>query len=381
MVARRPQVQQFNCHITEPALNYGLCYILAMSEATSDQEPAPENEIDRKLRELTEELMGEARFKEPTAAERAKRPARDRKQAKRNQRRQRRQAGSGRLKVWVIAVVILAVAGGVVWLRFSHSLAGGASGVQPGGGSGTGGTAPADPFAGNQAANWADGESGIVIPSAKPVGSFTAAQVKGAYEATRKLLIAANLEEQTLLGGAPNAFAGLLTKQQRDDFLAGLKKTGVNKGGYPLSTRKWVASFAPGSAELIGNVIKVHGVMSAQTAREAGGVALAIQVDYLFAYAVEPPGNPSDWMRVIDHQYGSVDFAQWDDPGGPLEPWDQTIIGNAGIRCGTDDGYIHPDYPSERSSGTTQSGPAVDPYSSATSVPGGGAVCGRTSGT
>ena len=153
------------------------------------------------------------------------------------------------------------------------------------------------------------------------------------------------------------------------------------KFGYPLSTRKWVASFAPGSAAFIGNVIKAHGVMSARTAREAGGVVLAIQVNYLFAYAVEPPGDPSDWMRVIDHQYGSVDFAQWDDPGGPLEPWDQTIIGNAGIKCGTRDGYIHPAYPSERSSGPPQSGPAVNPYSSATSVPGGGAVCGRTSGT
>jgi hypothetical protein len=173
----------------------------------------------------------------------------------------------------------------------------------------------------------------------------------------------------------------LLTKQQRDEFLGGLNKTGVNKGGYPLSTRKWVASFAPGSAELIGNVIKAHGVMSAQTVREAGGVVLAIKVNYLFGYAVEPPGNPDDWMRVIDHQYGTVTFAQWDDPGGPLEPWDQTIIGNAGIQCGTQDGYIHPAYPSERISGASQSGPAVNPFSSATSVPSGGAVCGRTSGT
>jgi hypothetical protein len=86
-------------------------------------------------------------------------------------------------------------------------------------------------------------------------------------------------------------------------------------------------------------------------------------------------------MRVIDHQYGSVDFAPSDDPGGPLEPADQTIIGNAGIKCGTGDGYIHPACPSERTPGATQSGPPVNPYSPATSVPGGGAVCGRTSGT
>jgi hypothetical protein len=216
---------------------------LVMPEGTGGQGQPPEDEIDRKFRELTENRMGEARYIEPTAAERERRAAQYRKQTQREQRRQRRRAQRGRLVAGVIA------------------------------------------------------------------------------------------------------------------------------------------SFAPGSAEFIGNVIKVHGTMSAGTAREAGGVVLAVTVDYLFAYAVEPPGRPADWMRVVDHQYGSVDFAPWDDPGGPLEPADQTIIGNAGITCGTTDGYIHPAYPSQRSSGAAQSGPAVNPYSSATSVPGGGAVCGRTSGT
>jgi hypothetical protein len=353
-----------------------------MSEGIGDQGPGHEDEIDRKLRELTEGLMTEAKVKELSAAERAKRARRDLKKDKRNQRKQRRQGRSVRLKVGAIAVVVLAAGGGVTWLLLSHSPVGRASGQQPPlGGTSTGTAPPSDPFAGTQAENWADGESGIVVPGAKPVGSFTAAQVTKAYQTTRRLLIAANLDMQTLLGGAPTAFADLLTKQQRSDFLSVLNKKGVNSGGYPLSTRKWVASFFPGSAEFIGNVIKVHGTMSAQTAHEAGGTVLAIQVNYIFAYAVEPPGNPSDWMRVLDHQYGSVDFAQWDDPGGPLEPWDQTIIGNAGLQCGTTDGYMHPDYPSERSPAPTQSGPAVNPYSQSTSVPGGGAVCGRTSGT
>jgi hypothetical protein len=300
-----------------------------MPEETSGQGNPPEDELDRKLRELTENRLGEAKYKELTAG--------------------------------VVAIVVLAAIGGVAWLRFGHSQAGTAAGVSSGAGLGTGGSPPADPFVGSEAGTWADGASGITVPAAKPAGTFTAAQVKAAYETTRKLLIAANLNQQTLRGGAPAAFAGLLAKQQRAAFLAGLNTKGVNKGGYPLSTRKWVASFAPGSADFIGNVIKVHGTMSAHSAKEAGGVVLAVQVDYLFAYAVEPPGRPGDWMRVIDHQYGNVNFAQWDDPGGPLEPADQTIIGNAGIVCGTDDGYIHPAYPSERSAG--------------------GTVCGRTSGT
>ncbi len=197
---------------------------------------------------------------------------------------------------------------------------------------------------------------------------------------TRRLLVAAHLDKQTLLGGAPTAFANLLTKQQRGDFLAGLNKKGVDSAGETVSTRKWVTSFFPGSAEFIGNVIKVHGVMSARTVREAGRTVLAIQVNYLFDYAVEPPGDPGDWMRVLDHHYGCFDFARWDDPGGPLEPWNQTVNGTAGGQCGVTDGYIHPDYPSERRTGPSPSGAAVNPYSLATSVPGEG-VCGRSTGT
>jgi len=64
-------------------------------------------------------------------------------------------------------------------------------------------------------------------------------------------------------------------------------------------------------------------------------------------------------------------------PVGSVSP----VIGHAGIQCGTTDGYIHPDYPSERSANVSESGPAISPYSTATSIPGGGAACGRTTGT
>ena len=230
--------------------------------------------------------MGEARFVELTAAERAQRAVRYQKQVRRDQRRQRRRARRGRLTAGVI-VVVLAALGGVAWLRFGHTQAGSVAGAVPG----TVSSPPADPFVGSEAGTWADGAARITVPAARPVGTFTAAQVKDAYATTRKLLIAANLDQQTLHGGAPNAFASLRTKQQRETFLAGLNTKGTNKGGYPLSTRKWVASFAPGSADFIGNVIKVHGTMSAHSAKEAGGMVLAVQVDYLFAYAVEPPGR------------------------------------------------------------------------------------------
>ena len=70
--------------------------------------------------------------------------------------------------------------------------------------------------------------------------------------------------------------------------------------------------------------------MSAKSVVFSGTTALAINVNYLFAYAVEPPGNPTDWTRVVAHQYGSFDFAPWGDPGGPLTPWDDTGGDHAG---------------------------------------------------
>ena len=123
---------------------------------------------------------------------------------------------------------------------------------------------PADPFARTPADHWADGAAGITIPAAASHGPFTAREVAAAYATTRRLLIAQNLDHTTLLGGAPTAFADVLTARQRAQFVAGLDKIGVDKQGYERSTRTWVAAFAPGTTSLIGNVIKVYGTMSGQ---------------------------------------------------------------------------------------------------------------------
>jgi hypothetical protein len=195
-----------------------------MPNESNDPRPDGEDDIDRRLRELTDEVTSAARFKELSAAKRAKQSRRKHK------RDQRRRLWSTRLKVGSVAVIILAAAGGFAWLRLSHAATGGLS---------AGEASPANPFTGTPAQNWANGESGIVIPAAKPVGRFTATQVMTAYQATKRLLVAANLNNQTLLGGAPTTYADLLTQEQRATFLSGLNKKGVNSGGYPLSTRKW----------------------------------------------------------------------------------------------------------------------------------------------
>jgi hypothetical protein len=330
----------------------------------SGQQPNSDDEFYRAVRELVE----------GTAGQRARQP-------KRQARRARRQA-------WMSAgvVIVLAAVGTFAWLQLRHpstvdadhsAVPAIADSVVP---TRADAAPPVLPFAGTPAQTWADGAAGIVVPAAKPVGDFTAAQVEAAYQTSRELLIAGNLNKPTLLGGPPTAFADLLTSQERADFLGGLNTKGVSKAGSPLSTRVEVTSFAPGSAELIG-VIKVQGSMSAKSVVFSGTTALAVNVNYLFAYAVEPPGNPTDWTRVVAHQYGSFDFAPWGDPDGPLTPWDDTGGDHAGALCGSTDGYLRPDYPSAGGSAAdpTPSGPFMNPYSNAGAN--GSAVCAQTTHT
>jgi hypothetical protein len=222
---------------------------------------------------------------------------------------------------------------------------------------------PADPFAGTPSASWSSGAAAITIPPVRAHGPYTAAQVRSAYETTRKLLIAANLDWPTLRGGSPAAFEQLLIKSERKEFLAGLHTTKLDKQGRVENTRAWLTSFAPGGTKFVTTEVRVSGTMSAGTATDSGSTVLRIKVNYIFVFAVEPPGDPAGWMRIVVQRYGSVDFTQWDDPGGPLEPWFNITGSPAGGLCGEGDGYIHPDYPSGPPSSVRPSGKPVNPYS------------------
>jgi hypothetical protein len=222
---------------------------------------------------------------------------------------------------------------------------------------------PADPFADTPADHWANGEAGIVVPTAKAVGPFSTSQVAEAYQATRKLLIAENLDHTTLLGGAPTAFANLLVPSQRSDFDAGLDKIGRDSSGGLRSTRVWVTSFAPGTTTLIGRVIKVQGTMSARATTSQGNPVLDIEVNYRFAYPVEPPRAPQDWMRVVAEVTRYVEFGNWEGAGGTFMPWVETDDAPAGIRCDAVDGFVHPEYPNSSPDKVQPSGTPVNPYS------------------
>ncbi len=82
-----------------------------------------------------------------------------------------------------------------------------------------------------------------------------------------------------------------------------------------------VMSFPPGKAQLIGDVIKVHGTMHAHAAVDKDGYnVLDVDVDYLFVYAIEPPHTPASWMRIVNEVDWTLSFGNWAGAATTFEP-------------------------------------------------------------
>jgi hypothetical protein len=403
--------QRLSGHIAMPKAGIlADTFVMAATGDTPEGPPLDPDDINSRLDEIAAELATEARFKEPSAAERAEAAAARRaSQARRpshaalppggplRRRRHRRRTadlhGPGpdrgysmarsrpaRLRPLVaVATVIAALFALSVGLHVLLHRASQGPAPPP---TATPTLSPlftaADPFANSLAAGYADGQAGIVLPAAGPVGHYTAAQVASAYRSVRLFLAAADLNWPTLAGDSPTAFAALLIPGQRAWFDAGLDRTGVTKQGLARSTRVWVTSFYPGSADFVGTVIKVHGdPMTASVIEYAGMKVLRIVANYLFVYAVQQPGAPADRARVTTHVQMTVYFARWTDRSGPLQPWVASVsASHAGALCGQTDGFVHPQF--SRPGAVTPAGPA-DPYDLGTPITSG--ACQASTGT
>lgn len=337
----------------------------------SDTGPGPDDDIERRIQELNDEI--------------GRRHAREQKARERSARRQRRR---GHRSQWVTAVVVVLLIAAGTALYYLHGRSPTASAApashtpspsappqlaspQPNG-------PPADPFADSPADGWADGANGIVIPATGPHGPFTAAQVRAAYATTRNLLIAQNLNWPTLNGGSPSAFEHLLPSWFESQFVADLNKTGREANGDLRTSRGYVTSFAPGTTQFVTQVVKVRGTMTAGTSTYSGTEVLKVSFVYVFAYAVEPPGKPDDWMRVAQQQHGYLDFG----PSSMVD-FQSSNMGffTGGGLCGVTDGYIYPSFPQGPSPSVKPSGPTQDPYSLATPQAGTSYTCRPTTGT
>jgi len=215
-----------------------------------------------------------------------------------------------------------------------------------------------NPFEGSPAEKFGNGADAIVIPRARRVGQFSARDVAYAYRVTKKILMAAYLDRRTLMAGHPAAYARALDPEQREIFLKLLDHEDQEK-----NSRSWVVSFAKGEAELVGDVIKVKGSMSARQGKdEEGNPELWIVYSFRFVYAVRKPGTDKI-TRVMAYDKARTEFWR-DSPGARLRHWvgDSTEAWYAGVQCKWD-GFLHPLYPGEKDTGAPATGPTMDPFS------------------
>ncbi|TMR08801.1 hypothetical protein ETD86_46205 [Nonomuraea turkmeniaca] len=210
----------------------------------------------------------------------------------------------------------------------------------------------ADPFAGSPAADYAEGIAGFVMPEPKAMDGLSKKDVAKGLERTRELLDAAFLDRKTLMGGEPTAFADLLDSGQRDVFYEKL-------GDVRLNSRTLVNSFAPNTAELATDVIKVKGTAGLDTFRMGLRHGVEVELNYLIVYAVRRPGQPSTTMRFVSHLTGGVQIYR---TSGKLSLYVEWGASQTPARCDIDDGFIHPVYESDSPGGVQPTGPLMDPY-------------------
>ncbi|GAA3200315.1 hypothetical protein [Actinocorallia longicatena] len=180
------------------------------------------------------------------------------------------------------------------------------------------------PFLGSPAEDYADGADGVAPPPARAIGGFSAAQVAAAYQGTERTVEAAALDRATLEGAAPAAFLAAIDPAQA--AVLGDR------------ARSQVVSLAPGSAELVGERIKVRGTMKAAPATYHGRNGLHVSVDYTFVYALRNPKAPARIMRFRAHLKGTT----FEAPGRKTSVLEQSVTAAPALSGG--DGHLHPDW-------------------------------------
>ena len=214
-----------------------------------------------------------------------------------------------------------------------------------------------EPFRGSPAARWADGAAGIEVPEAKAAGGMSKAQVDQALEATRQLLIAANLDPATLRGEKPDGALELLDPLQegeRERLEQSLAEPGAEQDPLMLFSR-----FDPDEARLVGDVVKTRGRMTFE-AGAAGSVE--VHADYTFVYPLVKPDGDEVARTIVRRRLTTAlhDPERFVATRGKLSVVSsEQNFGNTS--CEVNDGFLHPTFPSDRAE-PNPTGPDVDPY-------------------
>ncbi|MFE3448143.1 hypothetical protein ACFXJ8_04330 [Nonomuraea sp. NPDC059194] len=205
------------------------------------------------------------------------------------------------------------------------------------------------PFDGSPAERYAEGAAGIVLPQARAMGGLSKKAIAKGLQQAKALLAAAFLDRATLMGGRPEAYIAALDPAQRAEFRANLDVR--TKNGH--HSRDMLASFAPGTAELVTDVIKTTGRIT--LADDPDGVT--VKVNQLFVYAIQRPGAPDTAMRLVVHAKGEVLLRR-------DVVWSRVYQdGATPARCDVNDGFIHAFYADSPPDTTPrESGGPSDPY-------------------
>ena len=224
------------------------------------------------------------------------------------------------------------------------------------------------PFAGSPAVRYADNAAGIVLPEATPVGSFTEVQVAQALRQTRSLLVDANIDRRTLLGGTPETVLDKVLDPEQPDMVDEVKSW-LRKPGKDSDPLVLISRFDPDEVRLVGDVVKTRGRTTFKAGRDG---AVAIHADYTFVYALAPADPDSTEVartivrRVLDMEL--ADPAKYRVTPGRLvvRSYEQDISNSA---CDVYDGFLHPEFDSTGPTGAPPSGPTTDPYDRSRDIP------------
>ncbi|MFL1432604.1 MULTISPECIES: hypothetical protein [unclassified Nocardiopsis] len=210
-----------------------------------------------------------------------------------------------------------------------------------------------DPFGGTEAEDYGEG---FVVPEAAGIAGYPADRVQEAYDATGELLEAVYLDRAAVFEGDDMRFRSLLRGQAADWY--------QEYAGHEdplMDSRNVLFRLTPGSAEPIGDVVKVDGRMWAEAAEdERGWEYLAVRTEYTIVHPVARPGEKVS-VRLVTSHYGEVSFyGRGEGPLTAMPNWWRSV---GPVHCLNDQVTFTPAYADEMPKGEKPRGFIEDdPY-------------------
>ncbi|MEU1122668.1 hypothetical protein ABZ371_03570 [Streptomyces sp. NPDC005899] len=135
-------------------------------------------------------------------------------------------------------------------------------------------------LAGDPAASFRTGASGITMPPVRRTENFSDSQVTIALSTVKDYLVASSLDPDVLTGGVVRPVGRLLDPDQTSQFEASVSSP-ADDGAH--SATGWLVRFDPATVELADPDIRVQGTLSYA---EAGSDTIEVVSDHTFTYAL-----------------------------------------------------------------------------------------------